>query len=58
MVKPGIAEGKGNMKKVALVALGGVAGFGLALALLPQAMGASDMPWPAVTAVMNLIHRS
>src|ERR1700744_4254768 len=31
------------MKKVALVALGGVAGFGLALALLPQAMGASDM---------------
>src|SRR5579863_5569849 len=43
MVKPGIAEGKGNMKKIALVALGGVAGFGLALSLLPQAHGASDM---------------
>ena len=42
MVKPGIAEGKGNMKKFALVALGGLAGFGLALGLLPQAQGASD----------------
>src|SRR5579872_5216398 len=31
------------MKKIALVALGGVAGFGLALSLLPQAHGASDM---------------
>ena len=30
------------MKKVALVALGGVAGFALALSLLPQAQGASD----------------
>jgi carboxyl-terminal processing protease len=42
MAKPGIAEGKGNMKKIALVALGGLAGFGLALGLLPQAQGASD----------------
>ena len=31
------------MKKIALVALGGVAGFALALGLLPQAQGASDM---------------
>src|ERR1700729_807317 len=31
------------MKKVALIALGGVAGFGLALSLLPQAHGANDM---------------
>ena len=31
------------MKKVALVALGGVAGFALALGLLPSAQGASDM---------------
>ena len=30
------------MKKVALVALGGVAGFALALGLLPQAQGAQD----------------
>ncbi|MGZ5921890.1 MAG: S41 family peptidase [Rhizomicrobium sp.] len=30
------------MKKIALVALGGVAGFALALSLLPQAQGASD----------------
>ncbi len=30
------------MKKIALVALGGVVGFGLALGLLPQAQGASD----------------
>src|ERR1039458_815551 len=42
MAKPGIAEGKGNMKKIALVALGGLAGFGLAMGLLPQAQGASD----------------
>ena len=31
------------MKKVALVALGAVAGFGIALSVLPQAKGASDM---------------
>lgn len=30
------------MKKIALIALGGVAGFGLALGVLPQAHGASD----------------
>jgi carboxyl-terminal processing protease len=43
MVKPGIAEGKGNMKKIALVALGAVAGFGVALSVLPEAKGASDI---------------
>ena len=31
------------MKKVALVALGAVAGFGIALSVLPEAKGASDM---------------
>src|SRR5690348_18453838 len=31
------------MKKVALIALGGVAGFGLALSVLPQAHGANEM---------------
>ncbi|HXR95841.1 MAG TPA: S41 family peptidase [Rhizomicrobium sp.] len=31
------------MKKVALVALGAVAGFGLALSVLPEAKGAADM---------------
>jgi carboxyl-terminal processing protease len=31
------------MKKVALVALGAVAGFGVALSVLPEAKGASDM---------------
>ena len=31
------------MKKVALVALGAVAGFGLALSVLPEAKGANDM---------------
>jgi len=31
------------MKKVALVALGAVAGFGIALGVLPEAKGASDM---------------
>src|SRR6202000_2327549 len=30
------------MKKIALIALGGVAGFGLALSLLPQAHGANE----------------
>ena len=43
MVERGIAEGKGNMKKIALVALGAVAGFGVALSVLPEAKGASDM---------------
>lgn len=43
MAEPGIAESKGNMKKVALVALGAVAGFGIALSVLPEAKGASDM---------------
>src|SRR5665213_2995013 len=43
MAEPGIAEGKRNMKKVALVALGAVAGFGIALSVLPEAKGASDM---------------
>src|SRR3569833_2986577 len=33
------------MKKVALVALGGVAGFALALGLLPQAQGADSGPY-------------
>ena len=42
MAQPGFAEGKRIMKKVALVALGGVAGFALALGLLPQAQGAQD----------------
>ena len=37
MAQPGFAEGKRIMKKVALLALGGVAGFALALGLLPQA---------------------
>ena len=31
------------MKKFALIALGGVAGFGLALGVLPQAHGANEM---------------
>lgn len=43
MAKAGIAEGKENMKKIALILVGGVAGFGLALGVLPQAHGASDM---------------
>ena len=43
MAKPAIAEGKGNMKKIALVALGAVAGFGVALSVLPEAKGASDI---------------
>jgi carboxyl-terminal processing protease len=43
MAEPGIAEGKTNMKKVALVALGAVAGFGVALSILPEAKGAADM---------------
>ena len=42
MAQPGFAEGKRIMKKVALLALGGVAGFALALGLLPQAQGAQD----------------
>ena len=42
MAQPGFAEGKRIMKKIALVALGGVAGFALALGLLPQAQGAQD----------------
>jgi carboxyl-terminal processing protease len=42
MAGPGNAEGKEIMKKVALVALGGAAGFALALSLLPQAQGASE----------------
>jgi carboxyl-terminal processing protease len=43
MAEPATQEGKRNMKKVALVALGAVAGFGIALSVLPAAKGASEM---------------